>query len=147
MFSLEIVSMRNLQVTFSSINTLKNLVATFIFIAMLWTIQWAGADAGGCHCWQCSIPKWLTLIFRAEVSFFKMLWTRFSNLTGRSCGRNYSKTLTSVEGYNFSCCLVLTQFTIPCNVLSLLASFPTTNLEIFWAALCVLFWSHGELRM
>ena len=32
-----------------------------------------GVDAGGCHCCQCSTPKWLTLIFRAEFSFLKML--------------------------------------------------------------------------
>ena len=32
-----------------------------------------GADAGGCHCCQCSTPKWLTLISKVEVSFRKML--------------------------------------------------------------------------
>ena len=31
------------------------------------------ADAGGCHYCQCSTPKWLTLIFRVDFSFLKML--------------------------------------------------------------------------
>ena len=57
----------------------------------------SGMDVGGCHCCQCSTPKWLTLIFRVEFSFLKMLWTRFSNSR---------ETLTSVGGYNFSCCPV-----------------------------------------
>ena len=35
--------------------------------------KYSGADAGGCHCCQCSTPKWLTLISRVEVSFLKML--------------------------------------------------------------------------
>ena len=33
----------------------------------------------------------------------------------------------------------LTQFPIPCNLLIVLASFPTTNIQIFWAVRCVLF--------
>ena len=37
----------------------------------------------------------------------------------------------------------LTQFAILCNVLSVLASFPITNLNIFWVARYRLFWSHG----
>ena len=66
----------------------------------------SGADAGGCHCYQRSTPKWLTLISRVEFSFLKMLWKRFSNLSESSCGRHCSKALTSVGGYNFSCCPV-----------------------------------------
>ena len=91
------------------------------------------ADAGGCHCCQCSTPKWLTLIFRVEFSFLKMLRIRFSNLTKSSYGRHCSETLTSVGGYNFSCCPVfsIAQFAIPCNIPSVLASFPTTNIQIF----------------
>ena len=66
----------------------------------------SGMDVGGCHCCQCSTPKWLTLIFRVEFSFLKMLRIRFSNLTKSSYGRHCSETLTSVGGYNFSCCPV-----------------------------------------
>ena len=33
----------------------------------------SGADAGGCHCYQRSTPKWLTLISRVEFSFLKIL--------------------------------------------------------------------------
>ena len=51
----------------------------------------AGADAEGCHCCQCSTPKWLTLISRVQFSFLKKLWTRFSNLTKIRCGRHCSK--------------------------------------------------------
>ena len=65
-----------------------------------------GADAGDCHCRQCSTSKWLTLISRVELLFLKILWTRFSKLTKSSCGRHCSETLTSVGGYNFSCCPV-----------------------------------------
>ena len=65
------------------------------------------ADAGGCHCCQCSTPKWLTLIFRVEFSelrFLKMLRTRFWNLTKSNYGRHWSET--SVNGCSFSCCLL-----------------------------------------
>ena len=90
------------------------------------------ADAGGCHCCQCSTPKWLTLIFRVEFSFLKMLRIRFSNLTKSSYGRHCSETLTSVgEDTIFLFALFLAQFAILCNVLSVLASFPTTNIQIF----------------
>ena len=41
----------------------------------------SGENAGGCLCYQCSTPKWLTLISKVEFSFVEMLWTRFSNLT------------------------------------------------------------------
>ena len=59
-----------------------------------------GRMQGGCHCCQCSTPKWLTLISNVEFSFLKMLRTRLSNLT------KMSETLTSLKGNNFSCCPV-----------------------------------------
>ena len=67
----------------------------------------SGMDVGGCHCCQCSTPKWLTLIFRVEFSelrFLKMLRTRFWNLTKSNYGRHWSET--SVGGCSFSCCLL-----------------------------------------
>ena len=108
-----------------------------------------GADAGDFQCCQCNTLKWFTLISKVEFSFVRMLWTRFSNLTGRSCGRHCSETLTSVgaqiwlEDTIFLVILFWTQSAILCNVLSVLASFPTTKLRIYWAALCGLFWGHG----
>ena len=36
-----------------------------------WKPRNSGADAGGCHCCQCSTPKWLALISRFEFSFLK----------------------------------------------------------------------------
>ena len=41
-------------------------------LALLHSVT-SGADAGGCHCCQCSTPKWLTLISRFEFSFLKNL--------------------------------------------------------------------------
>ena len=100
----------------------------------------SGVDAGGCHCCQCSTPKWLTLISRVEFSVLKILWTRFSNLTESSCGRHCSERDADIGWDDTVFFLVpfLTQFAIPCNVLSLLASFSITNIQIFWAARCVL---------
>ena len=43
--------------------------------------------------------------------------------------------LTLVGGYNIFAAPFLTQFAIPCSVLSMLVSFPTANPQIFWAAL------------
>ena len=50
-----------------------------------------GADIGGWNCWQCSTPKWLTLISRVDISFLKILWTRFPNLTKSRCGWHCSE--------------------------------------------------------
>ena len=99
----------------------------------------SGADAGSCHCCHCSTQKWLTLISRVDFSFLEMLRTRFSNLTKSNCGRHCSETLTSVGDTIFLVVPFLAQFAIPCNVLSVLASFLTTNIQSFWVARYVLF--------
>ena len=87
-------------------------------------------DAGGWQCCQCSTPKWLTLISMVEFSFLKMLWTRLSNLTTSSSGWHCSVTLNRLEDTIFLVILFLTQFAIPYNVLSVLASFSATKLQI-----------------
>ena len=62
----------------------------------------------------------------------KLLFTETDSLvyeikTKSSCGRHCSETLTSVQDTIFLVVPFLTQFAIPCNVPSVLASFPTTN--------------------
>ena len=95
-----------------------------------------GADAADSHCCQCSTQKELTLISIVKFSFLKT--------SESSCGWHCSETLTSVWGYNFSCCAVFNTIrnSVQC-VVSVLACFPTTNQHIFWVARSGLFWNHG----
>ena len=60
-----------------------------------------GADAGGCHCCQCSTPKWLTLVSRVEFSFLKKPWTRFSNLTKSRCRRHCTASEKRPKNWGF----------------------------------------------
>ena len=84
----------------------------------------AGADAGGCHCCQCSTPKRFTLISRVEFSFLKMLWIRFSNLSESSWGQHCGEMLPYAGGTFFRIVPFLVQL-IPCNVL-------TKRSSLFW---------------
>ena len=96
--------------------------------------RYTRGGSGGCHCCQYSSTKWLTIIFRVEFSFLKMLRTRFSNLSKSSYGRHCSETLTSVGGYSFSCCPVFSTIrdSVQCTKCASL-------FQIFWAARNVLF--------
>ena len=53
----------------------------------------AWADAGGCHCCQCSTAKRLTLISRVELFLLKMLQIGFSNMTKSGCGTDCRERL------------------------------------------------------
>ena len=100
----------------------------------------SGVDVWDCHCCQCSTPKRLTSISRVEFLYLEMLWIRFSNLSESSWGWHSGETLSVIGGTFFRIVPFLIQFQIPCNVVSILASFLTTSLHIFWAALSDFFW-------
>ena len=95
------------------------------FSFKLFYLSTPGQDAGGCHCCQCSTPKRLTLISKVELSFLKMLWIRFSNLSESSWGRHSGEMLPYAGGTFFRIVPFLIQFAIPCNVL-------TEHISLFW---------------
>ena len=80
--------------------------------------------------------KRLTLISRAKFSFLKKIlkfdWKKVCATL------QWARRWYWLEDKIFLAPF-LTQFAILCNVLSVLASFPATNIQIFWAARCVLF--------
>ena len=69
-------------------------------------------------CWEQDYQTWPKLFLGGTVT---RCWHRLDNTI-------------------FLVVLFLAQFLIPCNIV---ASFPTTNLKIFWAARCGWFWRHG----
>ena len=57
------------------LNNIITITITIIIIVIIIRkyIYCSGVDAGGCHCCQCSTPKWLTVISRVEFLFLKIL--------------------------------------------------------------------------
>ena len=55
----------------SKLFTLDNIIFNSVLGCWIGIISGAEADAGGCHCCQCSTPKCLTLTSRIEFLFLK----------------------------------------------------------------------------